>query len=437
MLVGDGPVEHVSIMDAPEPVEEPEVVVEEPEEEYDPYLERIEEAIAAVTGLPRRRPGAAPPTPEPVAEPAAPVSMWGESAALGAAFEPVALPSQYDESPVTSEEPAAVHEEPETPSNVVSPVFGGLRETSAPETLEVDQVDEVAPVEDTAPVEELETPVAEEQVDEPAAEDDVPTDESLGEEPMDEPLEELVEEPVAQDDAPVSEEQVDEPGDEQLDTAWPATAVAEHESPAQVPTAPAVDDGSQWGDNPLGTPAASVEETPAPASAPEEPLAPVALAGATAAPNGVEPRTEAPVRLTIRRPLSATPAASALEGDHVPDAGQPNTPIFGQLRSNWLNDDDETTWGDAEVDRGWNAADRAESADADAEGHTRTGLPVRRPGGRLVPGGVSNEPTVVARDPDAIRNRLAAHAAGVSRGRAAAAAQPVSNDYAHEETGPA
>ena len=36
------------------------VVVEEPDEEYDPYLERIEEAIAAVTGLPRRRPGQAP-----------------------------------------------------------------------------------------------------------------------------------------------------------------------------------------------------------------------------------------------------------------------------------------------------------------------------------------------------------------------------------------
>ena len=69
--------------------------------------------------------------------------------------------------------------------------------------------------------------------------------------------------------------------------------------------------------------------------------------------------------------------------------------------------------------------------------HTRTGLPVRRPGGRLVPGGVSSEPTAVARDPEAIRNRLAAHAAGVSRGRAAAAAQPITDDYAHEETGPA
>src|SRR5262249_14915549 len=46
VLVGDTPVEHVSILDAPEPVDElPEVVVEEePEEEFDPYLDRIEEA---------------------------------------------------------------------------------------------------------------------------------------------------------------------------------------------------------------------------------------------------------------------------------------------------------------------------------------------------------------------------------------------------------
>ena len=148
---------------------------------------------------------------------------------------------------------------------------------------------------------------------------------------------------------------------------------------------------------------------------------------------------EAPTRLQIRRPLSATPAASALEGDFVasPDESEDST-IFGQLRSNWLNDEEEPSdepWTPSEVDRGWSAAERAESADA--EGTTRTGLPVRRPGGRLVPGGVSQEPAKVVRDPEAIRNRLAAHAAGVSRGRAAAAAQPMTDDYAHEETGPA
>jgi hypothetical protein len=121
----------------------------------------------------------------------------------------------------------------------------------------------------------------------------------------------------------------------------------------------------------------------------------------------------------------------------VDDVRQPgDSPIFGQLRSNWLTDDvDEQDWSANEVDRGWSAAERAENSDA--EDTTRTGLPVRRPGGRLLPGGVSQEPAKVVRDPEAIRNRLAAHAAGVSRGRAAAAAQPLTDDYAHEETGPA
>ncbi len=445
VLVGEGPVEHVSMMDAPEQVEEPEVVVEEPEEEeYDPYLERIEEAIAAVTGLPRRRPGTPAPAPEPVATPAAAVNMFAdESAALGPAFEPMALPSQYDESPASAQEPAASYQEPaasyqepETPSNVVSPVFGGVRETPA---VEIEQAIEVESLEDASPVvEPVEAPVHEpveerlaEAVEEPVAEHEAPVFESLDDEPVaetsPEPTPEPLAEPAAHDDTPET--------DEQLDTTWPATPVAADE-PVHEPSAAVIDDGSQWGDDPLGAPAAVVVQPSAPETVPDEPLAPVALAGPTT-PTATEPRTESPVRLTIRRPLSATPAAAALEGDHIPEGGQLNTPIFGQLRSNWLNDDEESVWADAEVDRGWSAADKAESADAEDEGHTRTGLPVRRPGGRLVPGGVSNEPTVVTRDPDAIRNRLAAHAAGVSRGRAAAAAQPVSNDYAHEETGPA
>ena len=93
------------------------------------------------------------------------------------------------------------------------------------------------------------------------------------------------------------------------------------------------------------------------------------------------------------------------------------------------------TWADTEVDRGWNAAERAESADADE------GPPA--PGFRYAARAAAWSPVASAgadggrRDPEAIRNRLAAHAAGVSRGRAAAAAQPVTDDYAHEETGPA
>ena len=65
------------------------------------------------------------------------------------------------------------------------------------------------------------------------------------------------------------------------------------------------------------------------------------------------------------------------------------SPIFGQLRSNWLNEETETSWSDTEVDRGWSAAEKAEKAETGPEADTtRSGLPVRRPGGRLVPGGV-------------------------------------------------
>ena len=99
VLASDGPVEHVSILDAPDEVEEPvtPVVDEEPEEEYDPYLERIEDAIAAVTGLPRRRPGQTPGVAAPVAPPA-PVSMFEAPAnpELPAAFEPTELPSREE-----------------------------------------------------------------------------------------------------------------------------------------------------------------------------------------------------------------------------------------------------------------------------------------------------------------------------------------------------
>ena len=433
VLVGDHPVEHVSLMDAPEQVEEPEIIVdEEPEEEYDPYLERIEEAIAAVTGLPRRRPGVGAPEPEPVATPAVAVSMFEAPPAVAAAFEPTALPGASDESPWSTSEPVEPVASYDEPSNVVTPVFGGPRDEAPaqPDEWVENPFENGFDDADDAPSyrvdDDLSAEVADE-VDAPAPElDDEWALDDLAPTPVDE---------TSGDDVTV---------DETPEPVVDETPVVEDE-PVREPSSPAayepVDD---WGDNPLGTPVASFDEPAAPVAetapepAPEPTPAPVVpLAPVASATNGSGPSTESPVRLTIRRPLSATPAAAALESDSVPDAGPLNTPIFGQLRSNWLNDEGDTSWADAEVDRGWNAADQADKADAETEGHTRTGLPVRRPGGRLVPGGVSNEPTVVARDPDAIRNRLAAHAAGVSRGRAAAAAQPVSNDYAHEETGPA
>jgi hypothetical protein len=96
------------------------------------------------------------------------------------------------------------------------------------------------------------------------------------------------------------------------------------------------------------------------------------------------------------------------------------TPIFRSLRSNWLSSDSgERPWANSEIDAGWDAADRVEATPPTRQ--TETGLPVRRPGNRLIPGGLSTPaPVQTVRDPDAIRARLAAHAAGVSRGRNAA-----------------
>jgi signal transduction histidine kinase len=379
VLQGDGPVEHVSVLDAPVEADEPEapVVDQEPEEEFDPYLERIEEAIAAVTGLPRRRPGQMPGPAAPA--PAASVGMFDAAPELPPAFEPSELPA-----------PAAVSTGPEAPA------------------AEYDDPAEAARWEPGEPAE--------------PGEDGLPHEVS----------------------AELSDDVVDEPTHEELAEVVTPDFGGERRDIAMAPAEPAESAADPWAgaESGWGDAVATAEEPSAPVAEPsyDEPVA--AQAGpALSEPAEAAEAEDQPVRLQIRRPLSAAPAASALEGDFVADhdeaGGSDDAPIFGQLRSNWLSDDDEEgeRWSPNEVDQGWDAAERAESADAD--GTTRTGLPVRRPGGRLLPGGVSQEPAKVVRDPEAIRNRLAAHAAGVSRGRAAAASQTVTEEYAHEETGPA
>ncbi|MEO7234026.1 MAG: hypothetical protein ABIW80_01485 [Lapillicoccus sp.] len=95
------------------------------------------------------------------------------------------------------------------------------------------------------------------------------------------------------------------------------------------------------------------------------------------------------------------------------------TPIFRSLQSNWLSSTgSDAPWSSSEVDAGWDAADRVEATPPTRR--TETGLPMRRPGNRLIPGGLSPVAAPTVRDPEAIRARLAAHAAGVSRGRTAA-----------------
>jgi hypothetical protein len=108
----------------------------------------------------------------------------------------------------------------------------------------------------------------------------------------------------------------------------------------------------------------------------------------------------------------------------LPAPTEDETPIFRALRSNWLTSGaEEDTWTTSEIEAGWEAAEQV--AEAPSLQLSDSGLPMRRPGKRLVPGGVSPAPVNVERDPEAIRARLAAHAAGVSRGRTAAVDETV------------
>ena len=101
---------------------------------------------------------------------------------------------------------------------------------------------------------------------------------------------------------------------------------------------------------------------------------------------------------SLDRPAVPTPAS--MEDDE--------TPIFRSLRSNWLTaDTGERPWADTEVDAGWDAADRVEAAPPTRR--TEAGLPMRRPGNRLIPGGLSAPP------PDAHRARPGSHP-GAARG---------------------
>jgi hypothetical protein len=110
----------------------------------------------------------------------------------------------------------------------------------------------------------------------------------------------------------------------------------------------------------------------------------------------------------------------------LPDTGEDSTPLYRMLRSSWFTASGESKgWDSGEADRGWEAADRA--TEAAPSRLTRSGLPVRDPGNRLVPGGVTTANGAVRRDPEAIRARLAAHAAGVARGREASTSNPPKN----------
>jgi len=141
------------------------------------------------------------------------------------------------------------------------------------------------------------------------------------------------------------------------------------------------------------------------------------LVGELSQPVTVAPVTVEPV---VARP--ASPLDDPLPAcTHDAHDDHDETPLFRMLRSGWFSTaGDDRAWDAGGVDAGWRAADRA--AETAPSRLTHSGLPVRDPGNRLVPGGVAQAAPVVRRDPEAIKARLAAHAAGVARGRSVAGA---------------
>ena len=175
---------------------------------------------------------------------------------------------------------------------------------------------------------------------------------------------------------------------------------------------------------------AAVEPEPTPvAVVPEPRLEPVAepvAEPAAAVPTLVARAlpTREPHREPLREPMSA--------GGEI---GTEESPIFATLQSNWFSSSTSARqgWASTEVEAGWEAAHRVTEAPSNAVG--AGGLPVRRPGQRLVPGGVTAAAPPVVRDPEAIRARLAAHAAGVSRARTSLSTEPA--DPSQKDADPA
>jgi signal transduction histidine kinase len=127
--------------------------------------------------------------------------------------------------------------------------------------------------------------------------------------------------------------------------------------------------------------------------------------------------------LDARTDAATEPAVTIAAGSSnssPPEDGAARTPIFRAMRSAWLNADGDAPWLSTEVESGWDRADQVARSFGNTN-VTAAGLPVREPGNQIVPGTVTKSAITIARDPEEIRARLAAHAEGVSRGRSSAA----------------
>jgi signal transduction histidine kinase len=223
------------------------------------------------------------------------------------------------------------------------------------------------------------------------------------------------------------------PGNGRLPVRRPGASIGD--SPAALaPVSPAVQDTPMTPKTPV-TPVASVSPVEAESRPAHEPAAMVPVA---TVPEPAEATEEPALEPAVER-LDPLVAPRDVLGPATDEDDDVDSPIFRSMRSAWLSSGGaDQPWTSSEVEAGWEVAEKAVEA-ATPEALTPSGLPLRRPGAQLVPGGVTKHGASVARDPEAIRARLAAHAAGVSRGRRTAATPASSTipDHPHTEADPA
>ncbi|WP_165821176.1 ATP-binding protein [Nocardioides gansuensis] len=169
---------------------------------------------------------------------------------------------------------------------------------------------------------------------------------------------------------------------------------------------------------PMRQPGAALENPPLPVRTPVAEAEHDEAAYDEATAEATEHLAEVAVLRVAEPPADAAP--DPLNGP-IDEEGASEEPgsIFTSMKSSWLGSDGgEESWRPSEIEAGWSRADSVQASEPVAV--SPAGLPVREPGARLIPGGVSIPAVVATRNADAIRARLAAHAAGVSRGRESA-----------------
>ena len=371
--------------------------------------------------LPRREPGANIPR---TGADAFLLPTSGETGPLFAKRAPAAAPG--------SVKPAASVDEP-----AAEGVDESLEQTSDPAVVE--QVASVVSITALASRQRAQAKEARASEELARATSEEPVAEPVAEEPVEAPVAATRPDPLT--DPLPAENFDDEPGE--VEPEPEAAAEPEPEAAAEPDDVPVDLDDPLGLDRPAAraevapepepTPVPALEiETPAPAAAEAAPEAPAAYAGGGLAGRlagglggGLPTRTRG-ASAEINRDM---PGLVPTNGD----SGRVNgdSPIFKSIRSGWLAGD-EGEFHETEIDRGWEIAEHVAEEAPVVEGHTPIGLPRRAPGERLIPGSVTPPEPAKARDPEAIRRRLQAHTAGVSRGRRAA-----QSPSQHTEAGPA